>query len=63
MEDPYQKQADVSSLDADLRDLRRSKYDRKLAADARRWIFERIVEQEPEEDLIAVIKDGVVLGK
>lgn len=63
MEDPYQKKADVSSLDADLQNLRRSKYDVKLAAQTRRWIFDIVKEQEPSEELIEVIKDGVVLGK
>jgi hypothetical protein len=63
MQDPYQKKPDVSSLDADLRDLRRSKYDQKLAKDARHWIFNLINEPEPSEDLIKVIKDGVVLAK
>lgn len=62
-EDPYQKKADVSSLDQDLRELRRSKYDKELASQAKKWIFDRIGETVPQQDLIDVLKDGVVLGK
>lgn len=63
-EDPYQKKADVSSLDQDLRELRRSKYNKDLADQAKQWIFDRIGESVPQqEDLIDVLKDGVVLGK
>lgn len=62
-EDPYQKKADVSSLDQDLRELRRSKYNKQLADQARQWIFDRIGETEPQQDLIDLLKDGVVLGK
>jgi len=63
IEDPYQKKADVTSLDQDLRALRRSKYNPQLADQAREWIFDRINEPDPKKDLIEVLKDGVVLGK
>ncbi|CAM9012504.1 unnamed protein product [Wickerhamomyces anomalus] len=62
-EDPYQKKADVSSLDQDLRELRRSKYNKDLADQAKQWIFDRIGESVPQqEDLIDVLKDGVKYG-
>lgn len=63
MEDPYQKKADVSSLDADLRELRRGKYNKELASQAKSWIFNVIEESEPQGELIETIKNGVALGK
>lgn len=55
--------ADVSSLDQDLRELRKAKYDTKLANQARNWIFSIINEPEPNDELIPLLKSGVVLGK
>lgn len=55
--------ADVSLLDQDLRELRKAKYDTKLANQAKNWIFSIINEPEPNDELIPLLKSGVVLGK
>lgn len=62
--DPYSLKADVSSLDEDLREQRRAKFDNNLAKRAQEWIFSVINEPLPtNEDLIQSLKNGVVLGK
>lgn len=54
----------VTSLDADLRALRHSKYNLQLADQAKIWIFKEVLKENiPSDDLIKLLKDGVILCK
>ncbi|KAK9471733.1 Transgelin [Dipodascopsis tothii] len=53
--------ASVSSLDQDLVDVRRSKYDAKSVDDARAWIERVLGAPLPAGDLLDVLHDGTVL--
>ncbi|KAH3673188.1 hypothetical protein WICMUC_003806 [Wickerhamomyces mucosus] len=62
MEDSYQRKADVSSLDSDLKELRKSKFDQNLANEAKNWIL-AIIGETTSKPFIELIKSGVVLCK
>ena len=53
--------ASVSSLDKDLRNLRREKYTPQAAAEVQRWIEEALGEPLPTGDLLKNLQDGVAL--
>lgn len=55
--------ASVSSLDKDLRKLRREKYTPTAANEARSWIEGILGERLPSGDLLEGLKDGVALCK
>ncbi|KAK5698893.1 calponin [Elasticomyces elasticus] len=53
--------ASVSSLDADMRNLRLARYTPAAAAEVLTWIQETLGTQLPPGDLLETLKDGVVL--
>ncbi|KAJ8100340.1 calponin homology domain-containing protein [Lipomyces tetrasporus] len=53
--------ASVTSLDQDMAELRKSKYDAKSATEAKAWIEELLGESLGPEDLIDLLRDGVIL--
>ncbi|ODQ64563.1 hypothetical protein NADFUDRAFT_83523 [Nadsonia fulvescens var. elongata DSM 6958] len=53
----------VSSLDADLKVLRNSKYDPNMADQLKFWLSNVIDEALPDGDLIDILRDGVYLCK
>ena len=60
----YDKKADVTSLDEDLRQLRKSKYSPEAVQHIKTWVFESVlIEATPSEDLLECLKDGTVLCK
>lgn len=60
----YDKKADVTSLDDDLRELRESKFSNEAVEDIRKWIFESVLNETlPNEPLLESLRDGTVLCK
>lgn len=55
--------ASVASLDADMRNLRLSKYTPAAANQVRQWIEETLGEPLEKGDLLEALKDGVALCK
>ncbi|KAF2861377.1 hypothetical protein K470DRAFT_215190, partial [Piedraia hortae CBS 480.64] len=55
--------ASVSSLDQDMRQLRRDRYTPQAANEARRWIEDTLGTTLPSGDLLDALKDGVALCK
>ncbi|KAK9366065.1 calponin [Lipomyces kononenkoae] len=53
--------ASVTSLDQDMAELRKSKYDAKSAAEAKAWIENILGENFGSEELMDILKDGVIL--
>jgi transgelin len=53
--------ASVSSLDADMKRLRMSRYTPKAAKEVRTWIEDTLGEVLPEGDLLERLKDGTIL--
>ncbi|KAK9314386.1 calponin homology domain-containing protein [Lipomyces starkeyi] len=53
--------ASVTSLDQDMAELRKSKYDAKSVAEAKAWIEGILGDDLGSEDLIDILKDGVIL--
>lgn len=53
----------VSSLDADMRKLRMSRYTPKAAAEITTWMEETLGERLPSGDLLETLKDGTILCK
>lgn len=51
----------VTSLDADMRNLRMSRYTPQAADEARNWIEETLGRPLPSGDLLQALKDGVAL--
>lgn len=60
----YDKKADVTSLDEDLRQLRQSKFSPEAVQHIKKWVFESVLaEAAPPDDLLQCLKDGTVLCK
>lgn len=60
----YDKKADVTSLDEDLKLLRDTKFSQDAIDDIKNWIFESVLnEEQPGESLIESLKSGVTLCK
>lgn len=60
----YDKKADVTSLDEDLKLLRDTKFSQDAIDDIKNWIFESVLnEEQPSESLIDCLKSGVTLCK
>lgn len=58
----YNKKADVTSLDEDLRQLRENKFSADAVEDIKRWIFKSVLkESEPNDPLLQCLSDGTVL--
>ncbi|CCD23033.1 Scp1p NDAI_0A08810 [Naumovozyma dairenensis CBS 421] len=65
----YDKKADVTSLDSDLTELRRSKFSKESIKEIENWIYEIILKEplpssnneDGESDLLDKLKDGTVL--
>lgn len=55
--------ASVSSLDADMRNLRLGRYTPQAANEVRTWIEETLGEDLPHGDLLDALKDGAALCK
>jgi len=53
--------ASVSSLDADMKRLRMSRYTPAAAKEIRTWIQDSLGETIPTGDLLEVLKDGTIL--
>lgn len=60
----YDKKADVTSLDEDLKLLRDTKFSQDAIDDIKSWIFVSVLnEEQPRESLIESLKSGVTLCK
>jgi transgelin len=53
--------ASVSSLDADMKRLRMSRYTPQAAREVRTWIEDTLGEQLPSGDILELLKDGTIL--
>jgi len=53
--------ASVSSLDADMKRLRMSRYTPGAAKEVRTWIEETLGESAPSGDILEALKDGTIL--
>jgi hypothetical protein len=53
--------ASVSSLDADMKRLRLSRYTPRAAKEVRTWIEDTLAEVLPAGDLLETLKDGTIL--
>ncbi|CAI4778350.1 BCN_G0052220.mRNA.1.CDS.1 [Saccharomyces cerevisiae] len=60
----YDKKADVTSLDEDLRQLRESKFSPEAIQNIKIWVYKSVLKEiAPPGDLLECLKDGTVLCK
>ncbi|CAI6900621.1 ANL_collapsed_G0053580.mRNA.1.CDS.1 [Saccharomyces cerevisiae] len=57
----YDKKADVTSLDEDLRQLRESKFSPEAIQNIKIWVYKSVLKEiAPPGDLLECLKDGTV---
>lgn len=59
----YGIKPDVTSLDEDLRELRRSKFSAAAIDEISRWVFDSVLHEPSPANLLESLKDGTVLCK